>query len=292
MRSKYILIVLSVVAAMAAVAVVVSAGDPDTPPGPPASTSSYTLEDIYDRLDTGAAGTQSTFTEPSEGPPTGTMHTLNAIMSVAPSVDDINGATQAQVLAGRTAWGLTSGQWGVIAGTRPAAPVPKTGQTISYTVGDDGDLEMGVEWPSPRFITSTTGIVTDTLTGLVWLQNANCQFFFAFDLTGSNNRAWVSALTSADSLASGFCGLTDGSSAGDWRLPNVRELQSLIDYGEFGPALPDGHPFTGVLSNYYWSSTTYTNTTSYAWDVVLTNGFVRYDPKSNAQYVWPVRGGQ
>jgi len=234
---------------MAAVAVVVSAGDPDNPPGPPETTSSYTLEDIYNRLDTGAAGTPGAFTEPSSGPTMGTMHTLDEIYD----------------LIGERAF------------------VPKTGQVISYTVGDDGDLEMGVDWiTSTRFITGATGVVTDTLTGLVWLENANC----------FGTRNWAGALSDANGLATGYCGLTDGSSAGDWRLPNVRELQSLIDYGEYGPALPDGHPFTGVQSSYYWSSTTFAINTSYAWYVHLNIGNVYGGNGSNGYYVWPVRGGQ
>ncbi len=40
------------------------------------------------------------------------------------------------------------------------------------------------------------------------------------------------ALTESNTLNSGECGLTDGSDVGDWRLPNVKELQSLIDYGD------------------------------------------------------------
>jgi hypothetical protein len=109
MRSKYLWIALSVAAAMVAVVVVVFAGDPDGPPGPPESTYSYTLEDIYQRLDTGAAGTPITFTEPISGPGTGTMHTLDEIMDISPAVDEANGAVQEDVLAGRTAWGLTGG---------------------------------------------------------------------------------------------------------------------------------------------------------------------------------------
>ena len=69
------------------------------PPGPPDSTSSHTLEDIYDRLDTGAPGAQNTFTEPSSGPGTGTMHTLNNIMDSAPAADNTSGAAPAEVLA-------------------------------------------------------------------------------------------------------------------------------------------------------------------------------------------------
>ena len=57
---------------------------------------------------------------------------------------------------------------------------------------------------------------------------------------------WQEALDAANTLASGSCGLSDGSMAGDWRLPNVNELRSLIDWGNFSPALPAGHPFSGV----------------------------------------------
>ena len=98
--------------------------------------------------------------------------------------------------------------------------------------------------------------MTDNLTGLIWLKNANC-----FGL-----RTWEQALSDANTLAGGYCGLIDGSKAGEWRLPNVKELQSLIDYDFFDPVLSNtagtgkwtqGDPFTGVQMDYYWSSTTY-----------------------------------
>ena len=53
------------------------------------------------------------------------------------------------------------------------APVPKTGQTISYGTRDDGDLQKGVAWPTPRFTDNNNGTVTDKLTGLIWMKNAN-----------------------------------------------------------------------------------------------------------------------
>jgi hypothetical protein len=305
MRKKHILIVLSVIVALAAVAVVVSAGDPDNPPGPPETTDSFTLEDIYNRLDTGVAGTQNTFTEPSEGPPTGTMHTLNEIMTIAPAVDDTNGATQTHLLAGRTAWGLTSNQWGLITGTYPHAPVPRTGQTILYAVGDDGDLEKGVAWPSPRFITDTTGstgvtvVVTDTMTGLVWPQDANCigNEYPGFDNDGASGDGRVTWQHALDFVAGiTVTGSYSNCAAGfsDWRLPNVRELQSLIDYGRYNPVLPSGHPFTGVQSYRYWSSTTAAYNTSNVWVVGLYGGSVTLGDKAGTLdvYVWPVRGGQ
>jgi len=279
MRSKYILIVLSIVAAMATVAVVVSAGDPDNPPGPPETTSSYTLEDIYDRLDTGAARTPITFTEPISGPATGTMHTLNDIMSVAPAMD----------------------------GSRPYAPVPRTGQTGCWGAGggsascsgsgQDGEYQMGVDWPTPRFITDTTGVVTDTLTGLIWLQDANCiaNEYPGFDNdgpSGDGRVTWQHALdfTAGITVTGPYSNCAAGFS--DWRLPNVRELQSLIDYGEGNPALPDGYPFTGVQSDCYWSSSTSAIGTSNAWPVDLNAGYVLSYSKTTLYYVWPVRGGQ
>ncbi len=50
--------------------------------------------------------------------------------------------------------------------------VPRTGQTISYAAGDDGDLQKEVAWPKPRFTDLGDGTVTDNLTGLIWTKNA------------------------------------------------------------------------------------------------------------------------
>ena len=58
------------------------------------------------------------------------------------------------------------------------------------------------------------------------------------------------------------------------------------------PALPSGHPFTGVQSDYYWTSTTYADLTSIAWYVYLRGGYVYDNDKLYSYYVWPVRGGQ
>ena len=174
--------------------------------------------------------------------------------------------------------------------TPSASTVPKTGQTTSYATGDDGDLEMGVAWPSPRFTDNSDGTVTDNLTGLIWLKNAN----------GPNTkREWNTALSDVTELNTNgtmndhHCG--DSSNAGshqtDWRLPNVRELLSLVDYGQDKPALPSGHPFSDVHSDFYWSSSTHAHHTTNAWYARLLRGFVNDDNKTNAYYVWPVRGG-
>jgi len=173
----------------------------------------------------------------------------------------------------------------------PGAGVAKTGQTTCWNAsgtviscagtGQDGALQKGVS-VSPRFTDNLNGTVKDNLTGLIWLKNANC-----FGI-----QTWTNALGNSNTLAGGACGLSDGSVAGAWRLPNIKELQSLIDFGRFNSALPVGHPFSGVQLDGYWSSTTDALSPGNAWDVGLGNGDVRSAGKSSTYVVWPVRGGQ
>ena len=125
--------------------------------------------------------------------------------------------------------------------TGNAALVPDTGQQSCYDpatggstpcagTGQDGEYQAGVAWPTPRFTKNNDGTVTDNLTGLVWLENADCGAYMD----------WAEALAFANTLFdgsvahnSGDCGLSDSSAVGVWRLPNLRELQSLVHYGVF-----------------------------------------------------------
>lgn len=171
------------------------------------------------------------------------------------------------------------------------AAVPKTGQLQCFDLdgnavpcsdtGQDGELQAGVEPPTPRFTANGDGTVTDNLTGLVWLQDANC--FGA--------RTWAAALADANALEAGFCGLLDGSQVGDWRLPNPRESVTLIDYGRAAPALPQAHPFVDVQDK-YWTSTTSLSAVHMAWEMNIELGIVVAASKTfETFFVWPVRGG-
>ncbi len=171
----------------------------------------------------------------------------------------------------------------VFAGT---VQLPQTGQTTSYSQGDDGELQTGVSWPDPRFTVGTGAeaeCATDNLTGLMWPKNANLP---------NGTRNWQGALDYVASINSGagLCGYTD------WRLPNRKEIRSVIDYSEFEPALPLNNPFINVQSSYYWSSTTYADDTSRAWLISIWEGpffgGMSFGVKTFAFYVWPVRSGQ
>ena len=109
-QNKWTGIVLGVVLGVLFSASVVLAGSLEPSGGPTAAGSQmYTLEQIYDRLDAGTAGSKMTsFTEPGGGTAS-TGRTLNEIMEKLPAIDDANGAGPGNVTEGKTYWGLTSG---------------------------------------------------------------------------------------------------------------------------------------------------------------------------------------
>ncbi len=188
--------------------------------------------------------------------------------------------------------------WDIPQALAQRARVPQTGQTQCWDInwnpttcegtGEDGDYQAGVEWPTPRFTDRGNGTVRDNLTGLIWLKDTACKPCCS---------PWWDALTWANTLASGMCGLTDGSVAGDWRLPNIKELQSLVDFSQEYPALPADHPFRIVQLGAVWSSTTresrfFGDNFRYAWTIDARDGIATiYHKTTEPQYVWPVRGG-
>jgi hypothetical protein len=136
-----------------------------------------------------------------------------------------------------------------------------------------------------RFIDNGDGMVTDTSTDLIWLKNANC--------FGTKN--WYSAAASAEGLNSGECGLTDGSLAGDWRLPTKYELQGIGTdpqkkwYTGFpsAPWTTPSAPFTNGKPNFYWSSS---ECGEYCvWFLRMLDGYTLNWNKTGAVYAWPVR---
>ncbi len=141
--------------------------------------------------------------------------------------------------------------------------------------GQDGETLPGLSWPEPRFHASGDTAL-DRLTGLEWTRKAN---FTDFPAT------WPEALeTVARMNEEGFAGRRD------WRLPNRRELRSLISYQTRDPALPRPHPFRDVFLGWYWTGTTAAINPAYAWYVHLEGGRMFYGGKTEYRLVWPVGG--
>ena len=173
----------------------------------------------------------------------------------------------------------------------PQPSVQETGQTGCWDqagasigcagTGQDGEYQYGAN-ATPRVTDNSDGTVKDNVTNLIWLKDSDC----------FGGKTWSAALAASNALASGTCGLTDGSTAGAWRLPNAKELQSLLDFGHVDPALPAGAPFIGMPSQLYWSSTSHAVDGVFAWYVSVMDGAVSNAWKGNAMHVWPVRGGE
>ncbi len=170
----------------------------------------------------------------------------------------------------------------------PPAAVPRTGQTACYGItgaavacagtGQDGETLTGLAWPDPRFADNGDRTVTDRLTGLSWTRDAD---------PADGPRTWAQALDYVKTL-NGRKHLGHG----DWRLPNVNELESLVAKRSGLVAWLRSQGFDNVRTDYYWTSTTYAGYTGAAWSVGMYSGILAGRAKAEGGFTWPVRGGR
>ena len=143
--------------------------------------------------------------------------------------------------------------------------------------------------PEPRFTDNGDGTVTDSLTGLIWLQDADCPASFPASLmTWQEALDWVDDLNTTAIACTNYTPMTFT----DWRLPNIKELLSLADYGRT-PAIPRNKEFTNVRHD-YWSSSSFVKSPSDAWMLNIVAGHSDRDFSKTLRTlsVWPVRGGR
>lgn len=106
-----------------------------------------------------------------------------------------------------------------------------------------------------NFTNNGDGTITDEATGLMWLQDDNAKGLL-----------WEEALEYAENF--------EYAGHDDWRLPDIKELQSIVDYSRSpatssSPAIDDRFNCTEIINEagepdypYYWSGTTHANWTS------------------------------
>lgn len=169
--------------------------------------------------------------------------------------------------------------------------------------------------PPPRYVDCGNGTVTDNKTGLVWLKNAGCFEETAWDQA-------VRIVAGLSDLDDGFCddqslspadcdcGLSDGSSPGEWRLPSASEWETMIEdavdlgccfFCSFGTRSitndlgsecwqeGPGNSFTGVPLT-AWASNIQIQIPANQWFASLEAGAV--GTLGCCAWPWPVRGGQ
>ncbi len=151
--------------------------------------------------------------------------------------------------------------------------LPDTGQTQSYTstFGEDSDYNT---FNQPSYTDNGDGTITDNVTGLIWQQGEG------------GTKTWENAITYCEDLSlAGYA---------DWRLPNKNELNSIIDYERYNPAININFCPDLLYTSYYWSSTTRASSSSDAWIVGFLYGDVGYylSKPTNNYYVRCVRAGQ
>jgi hypothetical protein len=117
--------------------------------------------------------------------------------------------------------------------------------------------------PAGRYSSPSIGVVHDSKTGLDWQQTTTSMRY-----------------TYADAL--NYCPT-------GWRLPTIRELQSLVDDAAAAPPAIDTGWFPSTQAEAYWSSTKYAPDTSLAWHVYFYDGYTGFNTLQTANYVRCVR---
>ena len=205
-----------------------------------------------------------------------------------------------------TNYALEVGVWSVRTVSTERRQVWQTGQTSCYDgsgteigcagTGQDGETRTGVAWPSPRFANNGDGTITDNLTGLIWLADADCMNTYYPSLSSVDGEVyWQEAIDFVTGINDE---IYSACAAGhdDWRLPNTTELRSLLD---FQTPLTDYAQSVGIsnLGNVgYWSSTSLYHPTGYIFAKTVYPGtsmaaYSIKDSEFQREHVWPVRGG-
>jgi len=154
-------------------------------------------------------------------------------------------------------------------GNHPKAETISAGGTKKFHVRAVRDLNNPATIPN-HYTDNGDGTITDNLTYLVWQKVPN-----------NSTYTWEQALNYAESLS--YVG------ASDWRVPNIKELQSINDESAISPSVNTTF-FNSVGVKHYWSSTTLPNQTTKAWYWDTQFGITTYDVKTNSNYLLCVRG--
>jgi len=147
--------------------------------------------------------------------------------------------------------------------------LPKTGMTTVCLPGDDGSYQFGNYETDFRFTLSPIGELFDQATGLAWPIN----FVPVIE-------TWQAAID--------YCNNLNYAGMSGWRLPNIHELYSIINWGLM-PVRPDPNYFKVEEYQIFWTSTTRAEETVSAFVIELYGGKMDFEVKSAVHYILPCR---
>ena len=183
----------------------------------------------------------------------------------------------------------------IFSAVRNAENFPKPKVLPTFAPNDFSNLEATF-LPSPRFVSFDNGTVIDKLTGLRWIADANCTTTLGHDWYSAVASTIVTGLESNAPFTNGcidYIPPTNDEPDIEWRLSNLNELQTLLNYGEFNPSIDFDNPFSIQTTQPFWtsSSSNGANYLSHAWAIDFKNGnIIAALDKSFQAYSWPVSG--
>lgn len=140
--------------------------------------------------------------------------------------------------------------------------------------------------PTSDFVDHGNGTVTHTKTGLMWKRCAEGLTSGASCTGTAATYTWQGALNQAKALnAVGYAGFND------WRVPNQKELGSIVERQCKQPTI-NSALFPATVRSLHWSSSQHAATGNRAWRIDFSAGTELDDLKSTSLYVRLVRGGQ
>ncbi len=137
--------------------------------------------------------------------------------------------------------------------------------------------------PTDIFVDNANGTITDMTTGLMWMRCSVGQTFQASDnqcIDDAQQLNWQQALTTAHGFS--FANFND------WRVPNLKELTSLVERQCVRPAI-NVELFPSTPSDDYWSSTPSVTDPARSWIVAFFNGSNSLRQKQQSVFVRLVR---
>lgn len=144
--------------------------------------------------------------------------------------------------------------------------------------------------PDGDFADAGNGTVRHLPTGLIWKRCAEGQTWDGSTCQGTADAyTWEQAFQRAAAVNAGSQGWNAGQS--DWRLPNQKELRSIVERGCVNPSI-NLTQFPATPTSVFWSGSPFAGISGYAWSVLFNGGFVSAFSRYGAFQVRLVRAGQ